>query len=87
MASAALRERSGYTAALRYQAASSGLLGRIEEGPKAVSQLRTIVPDFTIARARSRCPSRVMVAEAPRRPVVLRRMPSCSRLLPACLCI
>jgi tetratricopeptide (TPR) repeat protein len=48
----ALRERRRYTAALRYHAASLGLVGRVEEGRQAVQRIHELVPDFTIARAR-----------------------------------
>jgi adenylate cyclase len=48
-----LRERPDMAPALRYRAASLGLLGRIKEGQAVVRQLIVIVPDFTITRARS----------------------------------
>jgi adenylate cyclase len=48
----ALRERPRYTAALRYRAASLGLLGRVEEGRKVVQRIVELVPDFTVTRAR-----------------------------------
>jgi adenylate cyclase len=38
--------------ALRYRAASLGLLGRVEEGREVVQRLLTLVPDFTVTRAR-----------------------------------
>jgi adenylate cyclase len=38
--------------ALRYGAASLGLLGRVEEGRQVVQRLLSLVPDFTITRAR-----------------------------------
>jgi adenylate cyclase len=38
--------------ALRYRAASLGLLGRIEEGRQVVQRLLVLVPDFTVSRAR-----------------------------------
>jgi len=47
-----LRERPGFAPALRYRAASLGLLGRVDEGRQAVQRLLELVPDFTIARAR-----------------------------------
>lgn len=48
-----LRERL-YTATLRYRAASLGLLGRLDEARQAAQQLRALIPDFTVARARAR---------------------------------
>jgi len=39
--------------ALRYRAASLGLLGRIEEARQVVQRLREMVPGFTVARARA----------------------------------
>jgi hypothetical protein len=48
----ALRDRPHYTAALRYRAASLGLLGRTEEARQVGQQLLEVVPDFTVARAR-----------------------------------
>ena len=45
----ALRERT-YNAALRYRAASLGLLRRLDSGRQAVKRLLELVPDFTIAR-------------------------------------
>ena len=39
-------------AALRYRAASLGLLGRLEEGRQIVQRMLELVPDFTISRAR-----------------------------------
>ena len=48
----ALQERSNYAAALRYRAASLGLLDRLEEGRQVVQRLLTLAPDFTISRAR-----------------------------------
>jgi adenylate cyclase len=47
----ALRERPN-NAALRYRAASLGLLGRLDEGRQVVKRLLELLPDFTIARAR-----------------------------------
>jgi adenylate cyclase len=41
-----------FVAALRYRAASLGLLGRLNEGRQVVQRLLTLVPDFTITRAR-----------------------------------
>ncbi len=38
--------------ALRYRAASLGLLGRVEEGRQVVQRLLVLVPDFTVSRAR-----------------------------------
>jgi adenylate cyclase len=38
--------------ALRYRAASLGLLGRVEDGKKVVQRLLSLVPDFTVSRAR-----------------------------------
>jgi adenylate cyclase len=40
------------TPALRYRAASLGLLGRVEEGRQVVQRLLALVPDFTVSRAR-----------------------------------
>jgi hypothetical protein len=37
---------------MRYEAASLGLLGRLEEGRQTVQRLLALVPDFTITRAR-----------------------------------
>ena len=51
-ASKALQQSPNYAAALRYQAASLGLLGRLEEGRQVAQRLLALVPDFTIARAR-----------------------------------
>ena len=48
----ALQERPNYAPALRYRAASLGLLGRVEEGRQVVQRLLELVPDYTIARAR-----------------------------------
>jgi adenylate cyclase len=48
----ALRDRPRSAAALRYRAASLGLLGRLEEARQTVQRLRELMPDFTIARAR-----------------------------------
>jgi adenylate cyclase len=45
----ALQERSSYAAALRYRAASLGLLGRLEEGRQAVQRLLALAPGFTIS--------------------------------------
>jgi adenylate cyclase len=46
------QERPNYVPAMRYQAASLGLLGRLEEGRQVVQRLLELVPDFTVARAR-----------------------------------
>jgi tetratricopeptide (TPR) repeat protein len=51
-ASKALQQSPNYAAALRYQAASLGLLRRLEEGRQVAQRLLALVPDFTIARAR-----------------------------------
>jgi tetratricopeptide (TPR) repeat protein len=48
----ALRDRPRSAAALRYRAASLGLLGRLPEARQTVQRLRELMPDFTIARAR-----------------------------------
>jgi hypothetical protein len=40
------------TTPLRYQAASLGLLGRLEEGRQVVQRLLALVPNFTITQAR-----------------------------------
>jgi adenylate cyclase len=48
----ALQERPNHSPALRYRAASLGLLGRREEGRQVVQRLLELVPDFTVARAR-----------------------------------
>jgi hypothetical protein len=47
-----LRHTPNHVAALRYQAASLGLLGRSEEGRQVVQRLLALVPNFTITRAR-----------------------------------
>ena len=47
-----LRDRSNFVPALRYRAASFGLLGRLEEGRQVVRRILEQVPDFTIARVR-----------------------------------
>ncbi len=49
----ALRESQHYAPALRYQAASLGLLGREKEGRHVVQHLLAIIPNFTVARARA----------------------------------
>ena len=49
----ALQESQHFAPALRYRTASLGLLGRVEEGRQVMQQLRTVAPDFTIARARA----------------------------------
>ena len=38
--------------ALRYRAASLGLLGHVEEGRQVVERLLVLVPDFTVSPAR-----------------------------------
>ena len=48
----AVQQFPNHTAALRYRAASLGLLGRLEEGGQLVQRLLALVPEFTIARAR-----------------------------------
>jgi TolB-like protein len=48
----ALQERFNYAAALRYRAASLGLLDRLEEGRQVAQRLLALAPDFTISRAR-----------------------------------
>jgi adenylate cyclase len=48
----ALQEVPNFVAALRYRAASLGLLGRLEEGRQVVQRILELVPDFTISRAR-----------------------------------
>ncbi len=48
----ALQEQFNYAAALRYRAASLGLLDRLDEGRQVVQRLLAQVPDFTISRAR-----------------------------------
>jgi adenylate cyclase len=48
----ALQERANYAAALRYRAASLGLLGRLQEGRQAAQRLCALAPDFSIGRAR-----------------------------------
>jgi TolB-like protein len=50
--SKAVQQFPNHTAALRFRAASLGLLGRLEEGRQVVQRLHALVPDFTIARAR-----------------------------------
>ena len=47
-----LREFPNYVPALRYRAASLGLLGRGEEGRQSVQRILELVPSFTIARTR-----------------------------------
>lgn len=47
-----LRDAPNFVPALRYRAASFGLLGRGEEGRQVVQRILEHVPDFTIARAR-----------------------------------
>ena len=48
----ALQDSPKHAAALRYRAASLGLLGRLNEGRRVVQRLLELVPNFTIARAR-----------------------------------
>ena len=48
----ALQEVPHSAIALRYRAASLGLLGRLEEGRQVVQRLLDLVPNFTITRAR-----------------------------------
>jgi adenylate cyclase len=48
----ALQEVPHSAVALRYRAASLGLLGRLEEGRQVVQRLLALVPNFTITRAR-----------------------------------
>ena len=48
----ALRANPNHAATLRYQAASLGLLGRLDEGYVVARRLLALVPDFTVARAR-----------------------------------
>ena len=47
-----LRDKPNYMTALRYRAASFGLLNRVDEGRQAVRQMRELVPTFTIAWVR-----------------------------------
>jgi len=47
-----LRDQANFVPALRYRAASLGLLGRTEEGRRVVQRILDQVPDFTIAKAR-----------------------------------
>ena len=47
-----LRDRPNYGPALRYRAASLGLLGRGQEGRQVVQRILEQVPHFTIARVR-----------------------------------
>jgi adenylate cyclase len=48
----ALRANPNHAATLRYQVASLGLLGRVDEGQEAARRLLALVPGFTVARAR-----------------------------------
>ena len=48
----AQRANPNHAAALRYRAASLGLLGRLDEAYEVARRLLALVPDFTIARAR-----------------------------------
>jgi adenylate cyclase len=47
-----LRDRPNYMTALRYRAASFGLLNRVNEGRQVVRQILELVPTFTIAWVR-----------------------------------
>jgi adenylate cyclase len=47
-----LRDRPNYMPALRYRAASLGLLGRLDEGRRVVRLILELVPSFTIAWVR-----------------------------------
>ena len=47
-----LRDRPNYMTALRYRAASFGLLNRVDEGRQVVRQMLELVPTFTIAWVR-----------------------------------
>jgi adenylate cyclase len=47
-----LRDRPNYMTALRYRAASFGLLNRVDEGRQVVRQILELVPAFTIAWVR-----------------------------------
>ena len=47
-----LRDRPNYLPALRYRAASFGLLGRLDEGRQVIRQILELVPAFTVARVR-----------------------------------
>jgi TolB-like protein/class 3 adenylate cyclase len=47
-----LRDKPNYMTALRYRAASLGLLNRVEEGRQVVRQMLELVPTFTIAWVR-----------------------------------
>jgi adenylate cyclase len=47
-----LRDRANFMPALRYRAASFGLLDRREEGRQVIQRILEQVPDFTIAKAR-----------------------------------
>lgn len=48
-----LRSMPGYPAALRYKAASLGLLGRTEEAQETVRELLAASPELTVRRARA----------------------------------
>jgi TolB-like protein len=50
--SKAVQQFPNNNAALRFRAATLGLLGRLEEGRQVVQRLVELVPDFTVARAR-----------------------------------
>jgi tetratricopeptide (TPR) repeat protein len=45
-----LRNNPNNTGALRFHAACLGLLGRVEEGERAVQRLLAIAPDWTLKR-------------------------------------
>ncbi|MEO8713971.1 MAG: adenylate/guanylate cyclase domain-containing protein [Acetobacteraceae bacterium] len=49
----ALRESQHYAPALRYRAASLGLLGRTVEGRQVAQTLLAVIPDLTVSRARA----------------------------------
>ena len=51
-ASKALQQHPNYAPALRYGAASLGLLDRLEEGRQVAQRLLALVPNFTVTRAR-----------------------------------
>lgn len=48
-----LQSMPGYTAALRYKAASLGLLGRIDEASQTTQELLAANPELSVARARA----------------------------------
>lgn len=49
----ALRAWPGNASALRYRTACLGLLGRIDEARASAAQLRVIMPELTVTRARA----------------------------------